>query len=173
MEFITVEQFKEQPVEVQKVFLDWWQPEIGDLISYKTKAINNNWTTIDKWLTKCITEDDIFNYPSKTELIKSLSYINEHNYSDEIVPIFTEGQLRKFIENKTNGIVKLVQWHIHDSQVSKHGYAIDILRKNEYHVTYHYKDLGENLLQAYWQVACEIAKELFRVKYIKPYDNKH
>jgi hypothetical protein len=33
MEFITVEQFKEQPIEVQKVFLDWWNPSIGDIFS--------------------------------------------------------------------------------------------------------------------------------------------
>lgn len=151
MEFITVEQFKEQPVEVQKVFLDWWQPEENDIYY----GVNENKAFL---VGKHDTDYELWNHMSITNMI---------------IPIFTEGQLRKFIEDKTDGIVKLIQWHIHDSQVSKHGYAIDILRKNEYHVTYHYKDLGENLLQAYWEVACEIAKELFRVKYIKPYDNKH
>lgn len=153
MEFITVEQFKEQPVEVQKVFLDWWQPNKGDIYCNLYNNQQDNVLVIND------CQLDIFK-----------------SFKDDIklygIPLMTEGQLRKFIEDKTDGIVKLIQWHIHDSQVSKHGYAIDILRKNEYHVTYHYKDLGENLLQAYWEVACEIAKDLFRVKYIKPYDNK-
>lgn len=136
MEFITVEQFQEQPVEVQKVFLDWWRV---------------NRTDADLVLLK--TGRDKF----KLQIINNIDMVCVEN--DEITPLFTEGQLRKFIEDKSNGIVKLIQWHIEDSQISKRGYAIDILRKNEYHVTYHYKDLGEDLLQAYWKVACMIAKE--------------
>ncbi|MBS5886679.1 hypothetical protein [Clostridium sp.] len=136
MEFITVEQFQEQPVEVQKVFLDWWRV---------------NRTDADLVLLK--TGRDKF----KLQIINNIDMVCVEN--DEITPLFTEGQLRKFIEDKSNGIVKLIQWHIEDSQISKRGYAIDILRKNEYHVTYHYKDLGEDLLKAYWKVACSVAKE--------------
>ena len=140
MEFITVEQFQEQPEEVQKVFLDWWKPKKLDVF-----------VTLDRYTYLADKYED--------ECIKPI-YVSDMWYQKEYcIPLFTEGQLRKFIEDKTDGIVKLVQWHIHDSQVSKRGYAIDILRKNEYHVTYHYKDLGEDLLQAYWKVACEIAKE--------------
>ncbi len=140
MEFITVEQFKEQSKEVQKVFLDWWGANLSDfdLIGY----IGNS--TAYK---EC--------FPS---LVRNVAIVC-FEMGIEIAPLFTEGQLRKFIEDKSNGIVKLIQWHIEDSQISKRGYAIDILRKNEYHVTYHYKDLGEDLLQAYWKVACMVAKE--------------
>lgn len=137
MEFIAVEQFQEQPKEVQKVFLDWWKCDFGDLYYF-----NKNVGLINGDL-ECSLNGD-FDYFVRIGAI----------------PLLTEWQLRKFIEDKTDGIVKLVQWHIHDSQVSKRGYAIDILRKNEYHVTYHYKDLGEDLLQAYWKVACQIAKEV-------------
>lgn len=140
MEFITVEQFQEQPKEVQKVFIDWWQPQEFDIYAYK-----------EDLKPRRVTETDIEDiYNNEVYNVKS----------GFAIPLFTEGQLRRFIEDKTDGIVKLVQWHIHDSQVSKRGYAIDILRKNEYHVTYHYKDLGEDLLQAYWKVACMIAEEL-------------
>ena len=31
MEFISSEEFLKQPVEVQKVLLDWWKPSTGDL----------------------------------------------------------------------------------------------------------------------------------------------
>lgn len=140
MEFITVEQFQEQPKEVQKVFIDWWKPQEFDIYAYK-----------EDLKPRRVTETDIEDiYNNEVYNVKS----------GFAIPLFTEGQLRRFIEDKTDGIVKLVQWHIHDSQVSKRGYAIDILRKNEYHVTYHYKDLGEDLLQAYWKVACMIAEEL-------------
>lgn len=141
MEFITVEQFKEQPKEVQKVFLDWWKPSVGDIFIFNT--------------------DEYDNSDSNIGVLGSIKQINitRRSKGKYRIPLFTEGQLRKFIEDKSNGIVKLIQWHIEDSQISKRGYAIDILRKNEYHVTYHYKDLGEDLLQAYWKVACMIAKE--------------
>lgn len=139
MEFITVEQFQEQPKEVQKVFIDWWKPQEFDIYAYK-----------EGLKPRRVTETDIEDiYNNEVYNVKS----------GFAIPLFTEGQLRNFIEDKTLGIVKLVQWHIHDSQVSKRGYSIDILRKNEYHVTYHCKDLGEDLLQAYWKVACMIARE--------------
>lgn len=141
MEFITVEQFKEQPKEVQKVFLDWWQPRVWDIFIFNTDEYDNSDSNIGVLAS-----------------LKQIS-ITRRRKGEYRIPLFTEDQLRKFIEDKTNGIVKLIQWNIEDSQVSKRGYAIDILRKNEYHVTYHYQDLGEDLLQAYWKVACMIAKD--------------
>lgn len=142
MEFITVEQFREQPVKVQEIFLDWWKCDYGDLYHYNE-------------------------YPNETEDVEIINSDLERDLNGDFkyfksigaIPLFTEGQLRKFIEDKTNGIVKVIQWHLEDSEISKRGYTIDILRKNEYHVIYHYQDLGEDLLQAYWKVACMVAKE--------------
>lgn len=141
MEFITLEQFKEQSKEVQEVFSDWWEPSIGDIFIFNA--------------------DEYDNSDSNIGVLGGIKQINitRRSKGEYRTPLFTEGQLRKFIEEKVNGIVKVIQWHIEDSKVSKRGYAIDILRKNEYHVTYHYKDLGQDLLQAYWKVACMIAKE--------------
>ena len=34
MEFISAEEFLKQDEEVQKVFLDWWEPSEGDIYSY-------------------------------------------------------------------------------------------------------------------------------------------
>lgn len=140
VEFITAEQLKEQPKEIQKVFLDWWKPSNGDI--YLDVYMNNK-------VIECCHHIKFMNN-------EDINYMKEDN---DAIPLFTEGQLRKFIEDKTSGIVKLIQWHIEDGQISKRGYVIDILRKNEYHVTYHYQDLGGDLLQAYWKVACIIAKE--------------
>lgn len=137
MEYIKAGQFLNQPKEVQEAFLNWWNPSIGDLYTYDIEN-NQDYSELD-----CVTSINVAKMTSRNK--------------GERIPLFTEGQLRKFIEDKTNGIVKLIQWHIEDSQISKRGYAIDILRKNEYHVTYHYQNSGEDLLQAYWKVACSLA----------------
>lgn len=169
MEFITAEQFQEQPKEVQQVFLDWWKPSVGDLIGCNTKAINSDWKTTNAWLTKCITEDDIFNYPFKTELLASLSYIGEHKYYDKIIPLFTEGQLRNFIENKLEQIhyqndgrkIELDITHNNNFTRIEEGVigSIKNIKRVEWAIE---NELGKkyNLLQAYWKVACMIAKEL-------------
>ncbi|MGG7144906.1 hypothetical protein ACQPVP_15805 [Clostridium nigeriense] len=138
MEFITVEQFKEQPIEVQKVFLEWWKPQSADLFKYKLL-----FNVVD-----CLCGETISPFNENYVVFKK-----------DCIPLFTEGQLRKFIEDETNGVVKNTQWHIEDDEVSKRGYSIYLLRKNEYHVAHHYINLGEDLLQAYWKVACMIAKE--------------
>ena len=131
MEFITVEQFKEQAKEVQEIFLEWWNQYISDY--------------------------DLVQDENRIMLYKN--YLERGYIENDSYPLFTEGQLRKFIEDKTDGVVKNVQWHIEDDGVSKRGYSIYLLIKNEYRVTHHYIDLGEDLLQAYWKVACMIAKD--------------
>lgn len=73
-----------------------------------------------------------------------------------IIPALTEGQLRKFIEDKTNDIVLFdyddlgnnKSWYIH-----KTCKAYDVVGN---------KNLGNDLLQAYWKVAIEIAKHEYQ-----------
>ncbi|MCR1953062.1 hypothetical protein NSA50_18850, partial [Clostridium sp. DSM 100503] len=75
MEFITVEQFKEQPKEVQKVFLDWWEANLSDfdLIGYMGNS------TAYK---EC--------FPSLVRNVATICF----EMGIEIAPLFTEGQLR-------------------------------------------------------------------------------
>lgn len=115
MEFITVEQFQEQPKEVQEVFLDWWQPSIGDLFS--------------------------------SDILIGMGVITSRKFDkDGYIPLFTEGQLRKFIEDKKGKIVEV--------NLFCGGYSVvTAYRKCEIY------DLGKDLLQAYWKVACQIARE--------------
>ena len=80
MEFISEEQFLKEDKEVQKVFIDWWKPSIGDLFKY-----NYGYSNIEIINLKSIKED--------TEKSK---------YSAHIIPLLTEGQLRKFIEDKSS-----------------------------------------------------------------------
>ncbi|MDS0525476.1 hypothetical protein NNC19_07280 [Clostridium sp. SHJSY1] len=82
-------------------------------------------------------------------------------FKDELdfTPNPTEGQLRKFIEDKIKGIVKVIQWN--PLRDNKYGYTIYVLAKDRHEilVEFGYEKLEANLLQVYWKVALEIAKE--------------
>ena len=128
MEFISAEEFLKQPIEVQKVFLDWWKEEKGDLFVLRKEY----------------------------EKIKHSAEIRCCNYDLAKmygIPLFTEGQLRQFIEDKTNSKADIIHSKFD-------GYGVE-LYENESYGNYidGFTDLGENLLQAYWNVALEIAKE--------------
>ncbi|WP_460292594.1 hypothetical protein [Clostridium tertium] len=134
MEFITVEQFKEQPKEVQKVFLDWWETNLNevDLIGYigKSEAYKECFPSLGRNVAVKCFEMGI-----------------------EIIPLLTEGQLRKFIEDKSNT-------KIETSLTVYKQYALWLVKvKGEDYETFDTKE--EDLLQAYWKVACSVAKEGF------------
>lgn len=134
MEYISAEEFLKQPKKVQKVFIDWWQPSIGDLFINKCDY-QLHVHHVDK-----ICGDRLYCYDKWFSL-------------KDVIPLLTEGQLRRFIEDKTGDIIlfgydDLTQphsWYCH-----KTCKAYEIIG---------YKDLEEDLLQAYWKVSCEIAKE--------------
>ena len=139
MEFITVEQFKEQPKEVQKVFLDWWKPSNGDLF-----------TTIDEYSE--FEESDLLCIQDYDEASETWSSGYSWGYSqEESIPLFTEGQLRKFIEDKLD---MKIQCEIHPLTLD---YIILVKNNSGNKVWMHTGK--EDLLQAYWKVACMIAKE--------------
>lgn len=133
MEFITVEQFREQPIEVQEVFLDWWEPSIGDIYSFIDLEEYSN----DTCLIQCLS--------SPIQVTVASNCKQEGNR----IPLFTEGQLRKFIEDKTN---RKSQFMLHPFSGY---YVFPIVRKEE--MLLHAGT--DDLLQAYWKVACILAKE--------------
>lgn len=131
MEFITVEQFKEQPVGVQKVFLDWWETNLSevDLIGYigKSEAYKECFPSLGRNVAVKCFEMGI-----------------------EIIPLLTEGQLRKFIEDKTG--------HKVDCCFYGEKYDINTCEDDGLYIK-KYEDIDDDLLQAYWKVACMVAKE--------------
>ena len=128
MEFISAEDFLKQDEKVQVMFLNWWKPSSGDLFQYR-KLFN------------------VVDYCSGTTI--QPFYNSYAVFKKDCIPLFTEGQLRKFIEDKTAmGTVNVDYFE---------GYRIKInisINQSKY-----YKDLGNDLLQAYWNVAVETAKE--------------
>ena len=128
MEFVLAEDFLKQDEKVQVVFLNWWKPSSGDLFQYR-KLFN------------------VVDYCSGTTI--QPFYNSYAVFKKDCIPLFTEGQLRKFIEDKTAmGTVNVDYFE---------GYRIKI--NSSINQSKYYKDLGNDLLQAYWNVAVEIAKE--------------
>ena len=134
MEFITAEQFKEQSMEVQKIFIDWWQPSICDLYVY------NDSPNKYRRFTEVDMEDEYFN--------DFILYKNKM----KITPLLTEGQLRKFIEDKIgvflNIEIRNIGFIFWNFKISENG-----RRKL---VEYNIIQEDFNLLQAYWKVACRL-----------------
>ena len=127
MEYISAEEFLKQPKEVQEVFWTWWRPSKGD-INYS--PVRNGIEVVE---------------------IENNSVQRRNN---GYIPLLTEGQLRKFIEDKTECKIETVWCECGWS------YNIDLVKNYDSgELVKRYYNLGEDLLQAYWTVACEIAKE--------------
>lgn len=129
MEYISAEEFLKQPKEVREVFLDWWKPSVGDLIVYKN-------------IFKCVDEVQ----GSTIKALRDNSYI----LKSECIHLFTEGQLRHFIEDKTTDKL-ITHYRYGERKILLYDESIDEYSKI-------FNNTAENLLQAYWKVALEIAK---------------
>ncbi|WP_252224323.1 MULTISPECIES: hypothetical protein [unclassified Clostridium] len=146
MEYISAEEFLKQPVEVQNVFLEWWKPSKGDLVNKVVYIHNMSFNKVGCIDYECSidikeSEDININDPEEVKQFV-LDYIGDF-------PLLTEGQLRNFIEDKLNCKIYF------DYLPRDNGY-----RLNRSDCCEDYEGLGNNLIKAYWKVACEIAKEV-------------
>ena len=130
MEFIDAENFLSQPEEVEKVFKDWWKPIRGDLFFIDNSTEHNRNHSII-----AINSDNTVEYCDYVEGSLEISYVKIKN----IKPLFTEGQLRKFIEDKMNTLI-ITYYSLGE------GYTINNIQTNK-----------ADLLLAYWDVACKMA----------------
>ena len=137
MEFITAGQFLKEDKEVQEVFIDWWKPSTGDLFKegkgkyalHKAVYVSPN----------NIGDTDIFCALSEDRFYKK----------EKVVPLFTEGQLRQFVEDKIKTKLRIIPTNIGYRIIYLPGKGTDLIDKC----------YEGDLLQAYWKVAVQIAKE--------------
>lgn len=137
MEFIKAEEFLKQPVDIQKVFLEWWKPSIGDLFAWVSDEDIQDYREV-----QCCVSENVVKSSAKWKGIKE----------GERIPLLVEGQLRKFVEDKTN------EKNIELNFFYDTGYDLTLVGGfAEADTTY--ERLGHDMLQAYWKVATEITKE--------------
>lgn len=143
MEFISANEFLKQDEKVRQMFLDWWEPSVGDLFSW----IKNNYEyENDLRKLECCNSDNI------VEMTKSFKGINE----GDRIPLLTEGQLRKFIEDKTEGKVEFYPDVYHGERY----YTIMIRDSGCGGDDPEFEVDADDVLQAYWKVAIQIAEQL-------------
>lgn len=157
MEFISAEEFLEQDEKVQKAFLDWWRPSKGDLVSHIDNANDNN-------LNISIIVD-YFSYGENWKKYPIKGYNIETNVTMDIsknfIPLLTEGQLRRYIEDKTDASFEIN--FSEDVEAGEYKRCMSMYsNKNDLHIGT-YQDLDGDLLKAYWKVAIQIAEEIIKI----------
>lgn len=129
MEYISVEEFLKQPHKVQKVLQEWF---------------------IEKFETS--NEFDLFNYNGEDLCYKNILDRNCNFDIEDCIPLLTEGQLRQFVEDKTNCHIEII--------VGISGYVFVLRSKETLKEEKRISVLKRDLLQAYWKVAIQIAEQL-------------
>lgn len=135
MEYIEPEEFLKQSKKVQEELRNWWKPEMRDLFFRSFGDSPNSF--LNGIYIGCIQDNETKN--------------NATAYKD-FLPVLTEGQLRKYIEDKTN-----IKYDIVYSKGKQK--FINFYNMSEDEDRPIYKIKGHDLLQAYWRVACKIAEE--------------
>jgi hypothetical protein len=133
MKYISVEEFLKQPEEVRKVFIEWWQCEIGDLFAFDGD------------------DDRDLNI---LQVVGSENQITmtKVNKGESRIPLFTEGQLREFILDKT-------KMHCVEVKMVYSSFKHTIIIRNG-DLYWEFKEVDRDLLQALWKVALKVAKEI-------------
>jgi hypothetical protein len=136
MEFISAEEFLKQPEEIQKVFIDWWKCDNGDLYvnNYELKT-EGNYCNV-----RCCNIDLESNLEGEWEWFKG-----------ESTPLLTECMLRKFIEDKGYFITL---------NATSNTYDLFSLKTGRHCKAFEYRE--KTILETYWKVALEIAKECIK-----------
>jgi len=138
MEFISAMEFLKQREEVQVVFLDWF----NENLSY--------YDLVQSGIEKMLYRD----------------YLRRIEINSDSYPLFTEGQLRKFIEDKKGLLDIEVQGN---GKMFLYQYSINCFKSSDEGLfcgdSTHFEIESDNPLQAYWKVACEIAKESVENEY--------
>lgn len=154
MEYVSAEEFLKQDKEVQCIFMEWWIPRIGDLFSWIQPRIDLINTEMKNQTTLQVIDYDVMS--SIENNMWSETYTGHVNsLTDYVIPLLTEGQLRKFIEDMSN--FNNFKFHIEVKKIFwSNKYNVKVRNGDLYR---EFKEVDSDLLQTYWKVALEIAKE--------------
>jgi hypothetical protein len=133
--FISLEEFKSQSEEVQKALIDTWEPQIGDLF---TKG--------EEYSRKIMGIDDEIQVG-----------ITMRSKGKSRFPLFNLQQLINVIEGKTGTKVQIIY---------NNSYTIDVGYIDDFKIESWdaYEDVGQDLLEAIWKVACKVVQEVNEIE---------
>lgn len=138
MSYIQKELFLDLPFTSQSVLIEWWKTEIGDIVYFP--------------LCKSIVE-------IKNKEACDINDNDKKGYIDKItnkpvflrIPIFSDIQLKKFIEDKTSNVIS-----VEESDSITYLYLIKIGDNTIY---------SNDLLKTYWMEAIKIIKNIKKVEF--------
>lgn len=161
MEYISAEEFLKKSEEVQDVLKDWCEVNLTekDWIYFQS-AKDSFW--IDSVLD---TRKDNIDVGRVFYVGTSIAWCSIHD--PDLIPLLTEGQLRKFIEDITGNVFDTIYQYV-NTQKDECKIRFDFYRHdgdNYFFVEDMYITSNKNYINALWQVACNIASE--EVKYDK------
>lgn len=141
MDYISAEEFLKQPKPVRKVLLDWWKPQLKDFFfrdfGNSPKAYMNG-----------IYEGVIMDYETQTNATRNKTFL----------PLFTEGQLRNFIEEKLDGCNIYFESYTNGDTELTVEFEYNHSLEGDCDVG-EIKVICDDMLDGYWQIACKIASE--------------
>lgn len=123
--YITAEDFICKNGKIQVALTEWW-------IEYFDNSTD--------WLIP-------FNWNGEDYVYRNILNMNCSFLVEDCIPLFTETQLRLFIEESTNNKVS----------ISAEENELYYLKADT--GSHSFNSLSDDLLQAYWQVACQIANK--------------
>lgn len=142
MKYITIAQFFRAKIEARKEILNWWKPEIGDLVENSNGGL------------KCLTKKSEIDFAKK--LLE-----NEDSYS--VIPLLTTQQLIDFIEYRTGYGIDRIEYGVVDCYwvypYFESSYDMDEEMPRWYREEMSFCD--EELIQALWKCACEVATDSY------------
>lgn len=140
MDFINAEELFKQSVKVRNIFIDWWMKNKDQYDLYFVPKTNDK----NEIIINELINADYYNVTWDGKIC-------DDAYCADAYPAFTEGQLRKFIEDKTG---RKVQTTVRPSNK----YFIDLIGKRYYDEDINITTNEKDVLITYCVVACKIAE---------------
>ncbi|APH20955.1 hypothetical protein [Clostridium botulinum] len=136
MKFISAKEFLKQPKKVQEILRKWWQPQMYDLFFRDFRSDKD--TYLNGVYKSCIQDNETLKNATK---------------NNTFLPLLVEGQLRQFIEDKTEDGLLIITPTINMQTV------IQSFKKDGYIDKDYGDNLGYDFLKSLWEIVCKIAQE--------------
>ena len=121
MDYISVNEFKKQSEKVQENLSKWWKENVKQYdIFYRKSKVGFDWSGRQKYIIIKVKGYELETITLRNKEISAGrdAWTEKGNIQCiwDIIPLFTEGQLRKFIEDKTGGKCD-VEWDVNSINI--------------------------------------------------------